>query len=124
MRRFFVSSCAVLAATACLISLAQAETANNKTTKAGKNRERGVVSNPATKGAAKQLKPGEAQSLSPQPLPPGEAHGRVSPGEKGALSPQPLPPREAIGHSGSPGEKNSLSPQPLPPREGGGAAVQ
>lgn len=70
MRRFLVISCAVLTASAWLLSLAQAETANNKTTKdTGKHRQRGVISNP-NKGVPKRVSPEEIRTLSPQPLPP------------------------------------------------------
>ena len=51
---------------------------------------------PPNLGSRRTVRPGEANSLNPQPLPPG---GRITvkPGDAVTLSPQPLPPGARMG---------------------------
>jgi hypothetical protein len=65
-------------------------------------------------GIIRRLRPGEAQELNPQPIPPGKRwgwFGRIRPGTAESLNPQPIPPGR-LGEE----QADELNPQPLPPR--------
>lgn len=56
---------------------------------------------PPGKAKVRKLKPGEAHMLNPQPEPPGKVkQGKVKPGEAQGFNPQPDPPGKAKGLSG------------------------
>jgi hypothetical protein len=74
------------------------------------------------KGKTQQQRrrPGEAEALNPQPIPPGRTNeelNRMRPGEAESLNPQPIPPgrtNEELNRM-RPGKAESLNPQPIPP---------
>ncbi|HTR60042.1 MAG TPA: hypothetical protein VMM27_17815 [Casimicrobiaceae bacterium] len=54
------------------------------------------------------------QTLNPPASPP-PATAVIKPGDANSLNPQPLPPKPEPNWGNRPGERNSLNPQPLPP---------